>query len=233
MFLNPILIGGALGGILPTLAKLASTYVTVPTTPLPEYGLLFGVLLFAVIGAVIAFATGQSEIRQAMIAGIAAPGIITNLVAGATAPTAAPSSPPAVHSMLNILGTAMAQPVPASPGTPPAGGIHTIVIDPKVTGGLPLNAQIPLSAEIPGVNNTTQTVRIGTINSLSGTTTYSIPATAKNLKIGGKSVPLSGNQTTIQLDVTTKSSAGSDFLWALGGHRSYQVQSIAPTVKRP
>ena len=70
------------GGIIPTVSRLASTYVTDPSTPMPEPGLYFGLLLFFMIGAVLAFAFSETNIRQAFILGVCAPGIITNIVAG-------------------------------------------------------------------------------------------------------------------------------------------------------
>ena len=73
----------AIGGFLPTAAKLASTYTTAPDTPLPGWGMAIGLGLFAVIGAVLAYALSESNVRQALVLGVAAPGIITNLVSGA------------------------------------------------------------------------------------------------------------------------------------------------------
>jgi hypothetical protein len=127
-----ILIGGALGGVLPTLAKLASTYVTVPETPLPAIGMLLGLIIFAVIGAAIAFGTGQAEVRQALIAGIAAPGIITNLVAGATADQKHTASAGQPHlTTLWSVGVAHAQD-PRNNAAAAAPGFRSVTIDPKV-----------------------------------------------------------------------------------------------------
>jgi hypothetical protein len=75
---------GALGGVLPTLTLLASTYVTIPETPLPAPGLLLGLALYAIVGGVVALTNTSQEIRQAIFAGIAAPAILSSVLAGAS-----------------------------------------------------------------------------------------------------------------------------------------------------
>ncbi len=86
------LILAGIGGVIPTVSRLASTYVTDPSTPLPEPGLFFGLSLFFVIGAVLAFAFSETNMRQAFILGVCAPGIITNIVAGANDADADPET---------------------------------------------------------------------------------------------------------------------------------------------
>jgi hypothetical protein len=71
-------------GIMPTLAKLAGVYVTSPSEPLPGIGLYFGLLLFFVIGLFVATALAQRTLKDFFIAGICAPALITNIVAGAS-----------------------------------------------------------------------------------------------------------------------------------------------------
>ena len=85
---------GTLGGVLPSLAALAPTYVAAPTTPLPTIGLLFGLALWAIVGGVMALTNTAAEARHAIFAGIAAPAILANVIAGAT------SSPPVVHTAI-------------------------------------------------------------------------------------------------------------------------------------
>jgi hypothetical protein len=227
-----VLIAGALGGILPTTAKLATTYVGVPATPLPEIGLLLGLALFAVIGAAIAFATSSTDFRQALLAGIAAPGIITNLVAGADAQQHAGLDSPdfSVARMLSFVPAARAQDGRV-PGQPAASGVKSITIDPKVTGGLPASTNIPVTAEIAGgANSGTRRVQIGTITSLTNATKLTVPADTTHVMIGGTSVPLASTDNTVTLSVSTKSTLQSDFLWALGGQRSYSIEQIVPKV---
>ena len=88
-----------------------------------------------------------------------------------------------------------------------------------------------MTAEITGADNKKKTLQIGTVNSLSGQTTVTLPATVDQLKIGGKPVDLDRTQSKIQLDVSTSPTSGSDFLWALGAQRRYQIDSISPVAK--
>lgn len=94
------------GGTLPTLSKLASTYVAAPLTPMPELGMYLGLLLFFIIGVILCLGFGISENREALLVGIAAPAIITNVISGVAtqdfrlinqppAPQYAPPSTPA------------------------------------------------------------------------------------------------------------------------------------------
>jgi len=230
MSLKPILVGGAIGGVLPTLAKLASTYVATPSTPPPQLGLLIGLALFGIIGAAIAVATKQTDIQQALIAGIAAPGIITNLLAGAaqSGPQSAPPTPAVHGSILDFVGTAFAQ---GSVTADTIAGVRQITIDPKVAGGLPNTANIAVTGKVTGQDNKKSSIKLGTINSLSEPTTITVPSSIDQIQIGGTTVPLSGPHTTIQLDVATKPTSGSDFFWALGAPRTYQIDAVSPKVR--
>ncbi|MDC7789729.1 hypothetical protein PQJ75_19280 [Rhodoplanes sp. TEM] len=224
----PILIAGALGGVLPTTARLASTYVSLPDTPLPGFGLLLGLSLFALIGAAIAYGTGSTEVRQALVAGVAAPGIITNLVAGADAPRRSDVLPFQHFALVSI---AQAQPAASPPGPSASGSIKSITIDPRVSGGVPSTTNIPVTAQIAGgPNSETRTVQIGSIRSLTGPTTLTAPPGTQNITIGGKTVPLNSPDNKIDLSVSTRPSFGSDFLWALGGQRSFSIEQVVPKV---
>lgn len=74
---------GGFGGCLPTLSRTAATFAAAPDTPIPGVGYLFGLLLFFLVGMGISFALNRKrDVRQALLLGIAAPGIITNIVMG-------------------------------------------------------------------------------------------------------------------------------------------------------
>lgn len=61
---------GALGGILPTLAQVASTYTTNPETPLPAIDLYFGLIVWAIVGDGIALTNTSRERREAIFAAV-------------------------------------------------------------------------------------------------------------------------------------------------------------------
>jgi hypothetical protein len=78
-----ILRWGAIGGILPTLAKIAGTFGANFDAPIPNLsGVAIAVVLYGVIGAVVARGIGNAEIKQAIFAGIAAPAILVSVIAG-------------------------------------------------------------------------------------------------------------------------------------------------------
>jgi xanthine/uracil/vitamin C permease (AzgA family) len=70
-----------LGGCMPTLCGLATTFVTQPTNPI-EYGILWGLGVFFVIGAVTAFVLADKNVKSMFLTGIAAPAIIAGINSG-------------------------------------------------------------------------------------------------------------------------------------------------------
>lgn len=77
-----LLIMAGLGGMLPTMSRMAAFYVVNPAASLPEPGFYVGLVCFFAIGAVIGFALAEHNVRRAVLVGIAAPGIITNVASG-------------------------------------------------------------------------------------------------------------------------------------------------------
>jgi hypothetical protein len=221
---------GAVGGMSPTVAKLAATYAAAPETPPPGLGLLIGLLLFAFLGGIVGLAFGQLQFRQAFIAGIAAPGIITNVLAGTslhqTAPpvrtpvavVSEPADPPAPAPPTRGIATAQAQPATQS-----------VTIVPRVTGGLPQKIEIPVTAVVAQPGGGVREVRIATITSLSTPTVVSVPSNTRELAIQGKRLDMTavGAKRTIALTVVTKAGLASDLQWALGGQRSYSIQELS------
>jgi hypothetical protein len=221
---------GAVGGMSPTVAKLAATYAAAPETPPPGLGLLIGLLLFAFLGGIVGLAFGQLQFRQAFIAGIAAPGIITNVLAGTSlqqiappvrtpvAQVSEPTDPPAPPAPLTR-GVATAQAQPAA---------QSITIVPRVTGGLPQKIEIPVTAVVAQPGGGDRDVRIATITSLSTPTVVSVPANTRELSIQGKRLDMTavGAKRTVALSVVTKAGLASDLQWALGGQRSYSIQEL-------
>jgi hypothetical protein len=79
-----MLMWGAIGGMLPTLARIAGTYAADFATPAPAwFGVCVAVILYGVIGAILARAMGNSDMRQALFAGIAAPAMVLSVLNGA------------------------------------------------------------------------------------------------------------------------------------------------------
>jgi len=76
---------GAIGGALPTLGKIAGTYGANFDAPPPRVlGVLIAIALYGMIGAIIARAIGNPDVKQALFAGIAAPAIVISVLTGAS-----------------------------------------------------------------------------------------------------------------------------------------------------
>jgi hypothetical protein len=69
--------------MLPTIGRLAGTYAADFATPDPAwFGVFMALLLYAIVGAVMARALGTGEMKQALFAGIAAPAIVLSVLNG-------------------------------------------------------------------------------------------------------------------------------------------------------
>lgn len=223
------IIFGALGGISPTIARLAATYSTNPEGPPPELGFWIGVACFAILGAIIAMGIGSKEVKAAIFAGIAAPGIVTNVVAGHTAGQQPVEviqqsllEDRAVPFMFGI-STAHAQLRPVVDGSAASLQRRPIAITPQITGGVPKGA-VDVFANMPSDGGDVA-VRVGTIYLNLGTQNLEVPTKATSLTLADQTVPISG-QFAVDIAIQTAPGFGSDLIWALGGERQFNVQKI-------
>jgi hypothetical protein len=68
---------GAIGGMLPTLGKVAGTFGANFDAPMPNLvGVSIALGLYAILGSIMARVIGNSDLKQAVVAGIAAPASI-------------------------------------------------------------------------------------------------------------------------------------------------------------
>lgn len=81
-----ILIAG-MGGMMPTLCKLATVFASNTETLAPKPGVYVALLLFFIIGSILALAFSECDTKRAFTIGIAAPGLITNIMAGVKDPS--------------------------------------------------------------------------------------------------------------------------------------------------
>jgi hypothetical protein len=210
---------GALGGVTPTVVNLASTYVSAPATPWPALGLVFGVLLWAFVGGVVALTNASLEVRQAIFAGIAAPAIILNIVAGATDPNN-------VHRRnVELFGSVAYAQDKSTLDNLPKTTDRAVIISPAVTGGVPTVVSLPVSAEVQKEGKVV-VVPMGVVRDLNTASGFSVPEGALKIYLSGKPIEIIGTVTNVDLSVKTKPSWGGDFLWALGAQRNYSIQEI-------
>ena len=233
---------GALGGALPTLATLASTYVANPSEPFPALGLYFGLALWAIIGGAVALTNSTPEMRQAIFAGMAAPAILMNVISGATEANMQRKIVglwPQVTVALGVLGFGQIQPANAAEVTPSeisSSGIVTgkgtaLMISAEVFGGRPVNVDIPVVAEVMKAGKT-ESISVGSIKGLWGTSAFSVPDGTMRLTVYGKEVPLVSPVTDVNITVNTSPTALSDFWWALGAPRTYAIDDVSVMPKK-
>jgi len=215
---------GAFGGILPTLCNLGATYITVPETPPPAIGMLFGLAIMAVVGGGVAQINSTMEIRQAIITGIAAPALLTSFISGATESRRKAAELPAPIVAMVGLFVSSAEAQETASGSK---GQYTLVIKPTVNGFAPTGPDIPVTAAVktgPGVEP--RTVQIGTIRSTANPSAFFLPEGTYEAFVGGKPIAITGPLTEANVTVTTRPTNAGDFLWALGGQRRFEVQGV-------
>ena len=222
-----MLVWGAVGGMLPTLGKIAGTFGANFDAPSPQLrGVAIALALYGVIGAVVSRAIGNPEVRQAMFAGIAAPAIVVSVLAGATDSSSIRhvAGSGGASNGFGLISSALAQapPRPAEATTP-----YTLSLS---AAGVPVSGTIQVSAIAPG----RAPVRLQTVDGIPGhrDVVLQIPNDATELLVDsadGQSVrvPIAhGGQNRIAVTVVPKTGFGTDLLWALGGTRKFGVGEI-------
>ncbi len=218
----------AAGGLLPTAAKLATTYTTAPHTPPPELGLLYGLALFAAIGAILAYALSETNVRQALILGIAAPGVITNIVAGANSTKL--GSPLSLYDVIPFASAvAQASSNWRAPKAPTDSKTLTLRAQTK-NGDSWSNENLPVSVTFVLPDGTSMApsalVPIGQLQHV----VIPTQATAVRFSAGHMSRLLeleSLPSAAIDIEVTVKGK--NDFLWSLGARREAVVGNLKLT----
>lgn len=205
---------GGFGGVLPTVSKMASTYVAAPGTPLPEIGLLLGVVLWAIVGGGVALSNTNYETRQAIFAGIAAPAVLANLISGVT-------SQATPHESAMLFGIAAY----AQPSDVQDAGGGAVIFSPSVNGGLPRSDALPVTAEVK-TGDETKIVPLGEITDFSSPTAFAVPAGTSQVFVSDMPVATTGTVTNVDVSVTTAPSSGGDLLWALGAPRNFQIKQV-------
>ena len=224
------------GGMIPTISRMASTYVTDPSTPLPEPGLFLGLFLFFIIGSVLALAFSETNLRQAFIIGVCAPGIITNIVAGMN------DARYADHAALQIdlpsVSTAYAQAKPPALGPdtvsvnnasrPPS--TRRIRIYSEVIGASPWDkTKIPLNIvaiEKDGTKNL-----VAQFSAFQKRTDFTVPIKSSSLSINAGGFPSlvllpDVNFSRAVIITKVRVEGKNDFLWALGAKRKPHIVSV-------
>lgn len=237
---------GCLGGILPTLCKLATIYATKPETPMPQPGLYFGLGLFFMIGAVLALAfaddiadiTDIKDIRQAVFVGIAAPAIIANIIAGA-------SEAKIKIGRFEPISQAFAQAKETANQTANRGGqtLRNITVDTFIKGEKKFNL-IDVDYIVAAIKKNREEKIVGIFSSTTegnqeartpSKNTFTIGADVTSLKIYMKNsqtttVNLPNQFNSAKLEILLHVDKPNDLLWALGAKRKYDIIGIEAVI---
>ena len=225
---STILAFGAFGGCCPTIAKLASFYTTNPAGGLPQLGTYIGLGLFALLGSFIAVGFGAKELKAAIVAGIAAPGLVTNIVAGSTAANAAKGQQQAaLHGLFISVAhaqdtgeTFVVEPLPAYRGG------RLMTINATFDGPLPTDGQIAFRfVDAAGI----ALAGGGVIAPGEDDMVVAVPDGAVSITIGPDTTALPTGGDRLDVTIMTAPSLGGDLLWALGATRAYSVSDVSVT----
>jgi hypothetical protein len=228
-----IVIWAGIGGILPTLAKLAAFYVNLPKEPLPDPGLYLGLSLFFILGAAVALVSKVTDFRKAIVVGIAAPGVVSNIAAGnEQAEKAQPSQQeaPEQTAMLEAwplilgIGTARAQ-------TPPPQAVQLTVVP------APTDSEVNYAASPVRIQFLSRDGRVLTSTTVDPRTTtpLSVPQGAASVRAeaggrwGDTALPR-GPYASADLRLKVEFGRPNDFLWALGQTRKARIDGVDVSV---
>ena len=223
-----------IGGLLPTLAKLATTYTVTPNSPPPGTGIYVGLALFFVIGCVLAYALSETNVRQALLLGISAPAIITNIVAGA--PESKVTRWNGEQDIVAMfIPSAKAQDTPKPRSNPASAATSS-----------PAQRQLTVVSNAPQADSwSKERLRVGVeffaadgrllrqdYVPASTQSTLGVPAETTRVKLssGGKTDEADlPNVARSSVSVTLQVSGKNDLLWALGARRRPVVSNLEAT----
>lgn len=225
--LQTMFLWGAVGGMLPTLSKIAGTFGANFDAPTPSpLGVCIVLLLYGFIGAIVSRAMGNPEMKQSLFAGIAAPAIVVGIIAGVT--DSRPNQEKDKKTSLQFIGVAYAQP---SDTKAPVG--QTLVPLFIVRNGATINDTIKVSAVLSnGSTNVLKNIELPKASSGEGDDfALEIPSSAVSL-ILTSSTGLETKTTFKKSDdylvirITPKTSVRQDLVWALGGKRTFEIGTM-------
>ncbi len=227
-------IAAMLGGVVPTMCSVGSQYAVHPESPLPQFGLLIAVAIFAFLGLAVSYGLSPADRRQAFAMGISGPAIIASIVSGA--------KPPQVAWNFDFAPSAYAQQSGATAENTPPGnpsvlyaGVPSVAKNSRVVvlGYSPASAgQVNSKIDVSGTTGNGKDVAIG---SFWGNSAHSNIIIALLTSIRLRSQAGNGAKTKVPIELDTKqievtpaveSSFGGDLLWGLGANRNLSVSNF-------
>jgi hypothetical protein len=235
-----VLACGGLGGLLPTLTKLAPIYIEVQAPPLPAPGFYLGLAIFFLVGAIVAGAYRERDCAKALLLGVAAPGLITNYLAGQSTIPALPAtttSAPAkdANQVIGALlgaAPAYAQRSSSTAAQASAPDASVITVVPRLVNGRTPYSIKPVQLQFVDKDGS---VLQTTFLSPRVATTLSVPQGSKAIRALADDRQTSANLpagdfSMADLDLAMYVSKGNDLVWALGGTRAARVDALTASV---
>jgi len=237
-------VAGGLGGACVPCAKVLTAAGTAFPTMLQLTEVVPAMVLMAFIGAVVAAVSETVTPRQALMIGIAAPGLINSAISGTIDQSAKRTPPQAAIERVSMpiglpfapISEAAAQEAPpstAAVASPQRIG-RRLIVTPVVVGGMPEDAKLTVTAFVGGADGRTASVPLGAIDPAAGPVVITVPVDTRSVTVGSARVDLSPvfseQPERLAVTVVTAPKPGSDFYWALGGRRSFEVKSISSDI---
>lgn len=227
-----IFLAGGVGGLMPTLVKMAPVYSQIDSPPLPAAGFYLGLGIFFVIGAIVAVASKERDFGKAILLGIAAPGIVTNFLAGKAEGTQNATPVAAREVDANQIFSAMLGAGPAHAQTTSSAHSTTLTAAP----------QLKVVPHVSGSRVSLRPLKLEFISADGAVlATRNVDAryeTVVDVPFGASLVRTSsdGKSTDAQLPARPYSDAdltlgvsvakGNDLMWAFGAPRKAKVESL-------
>lgn len=225
--IRSIFLWGAVGGVLPTLGKIAGTYGANFDAPPPNVlGVAIALTLYAAIGSIVSRAIANPDMKQSLFAGIAAPAIVVSVLAGA-------SDSRSLRTGQQTSGFSLFTPALAAPadrrGEPP---MRAITMETKIIGSYPLTGGIAVNVDNGRRPLQVFYVDVSTIQR-SESDTFTIPAGETRMRfrsLNGVTAYIDvAREQAITMEVKPKTSVKGDLLWALGSVRQLEIGEIVVT----
>lgn len=228
--LQTMLLWGAVGGILPTLSKIAGTFGANFDAPPPKFlGVCIALALYGVIGAIVSRAMANPDMKQSLFAGIAAPAIVVGIIAGVTDSNSARTLESSTartlekKSSLQFIGSAQAE---AGPATPEPQILGLLI---SIKGEVTINDTIKVSALVASTTVAIKSIRLPKdLDVAAGELGFEVPKNASAVIFTSSTgiqarTPVNADHEFITLSISPRTSVKEDFVWALGGKRVFEV----------
>jgi hypothetical protein len=243
---------GFLGGILPSALRLASVFASAGFTAgdfdPPRATFYAALLLYGFAGAVVSAAFKQFASREAFIAGIVAPSLVTNIVGGLSEgaikqPVRVSYYQSQLISSFSFFSTIANAQTKAQPPTDPMvySGSDSVLLDPDQQGPrrsvkfiFDLSRKDIVVAKVR-VDFMKDTEALSDDKTVFVSPTFEgsilVPDTFKYIRVDkGDPLALLPEPVQVVVHADVRTSLGFDFVWALGGIREYKVKDVSTTV---